>query len=63
MRQLADSLSRLAHIVRRIIGAPDYESYLTHVRLAHPGEAPLTREQFMTDAMRRRYGRGAGRCC
>jgi len=63
MRRLADSLASLARTVRRVIGAPDYESYLTHVRLAHPGDAPLTREEFVLDTMARRYGKGAGRCC
>ena len=63
MFRLADLLSRSASVLRRVIGAPDYERYLTHVRLAHPGLTPLTREQFVNDALARRYGKGAGRCC
>ena len=63
MRRLADALSRLASALRRVIGAPDYERYLAHIRLAHPGMTPLTYEQFARDAMVRRYGKGAGRCC
>jgi uncharacterized short protein YbdD (DUF466 family) len=63
MRRLAETLASLASVLRRVIGAPDYERYLAHVRLAHPGMTPLTCEQFAQDAMARRYGKGAGRCC
>jgi uncharacterized short protein YbdD (DUF466 family) len=59
----ADLLRRFASVLRRVIGAPDYERYLLHVRRAHPGTTPLSREQFVNDAMARRYGKGASRCC
>ena len=63
MRAIVDFMHRAAAVVRCVIGAPDYERYLTHVRLAHPGKTPLTREQFVNDAMARRYGKNASRCC
>ncbi len=63
MRRLADTLYRFASIIRRVIGAPDYERYLAHVQMSHPGMTPLTHAQFVQDAMARRYGKGAGRCC
>ena len=63
MRRLAESLSRIASVLRRVIGAPDYERYLAHVHRAHPGTVPLTHQQFVRDAMARRYGKGASRCC
>ena len=63
MRPLADLLARLASVLRRVIGAPDYERYVKHVQLAHPGTTPVSYEQFVQDAMARRYGKGAGRCC
>ena len=63
MRRLADALARLGSVLRRVIGAPDYERYVEHVRLAHPGLEPATREQFVRAAMARRYGKGASRCC
>ena len=63
MRRLADALSSFARVVRRVVGAPDYEGYLAHVRAAHPGAVPLTREQFAREALSRRYGKGASRCC
>jgi uncharacterized short protein YbdD (DUF466 family) len=63
VRRLAELLVRAARAVRRVIGAPDYERYLAHVRHAHGGTEPLTREQFARDALARRYDRPGSRCC
>ena len=57
---------RLAHaawIVRRVIGAPDYEAYLRHRRRYHPGEPVLTQDEFVKDRMAARYAGLGGRCC
>ncbi len=56
-------LARTAAILRRIIGAPDYERYLDHMRCAHPGAVPLSRDEFARDALARRYDKPGGRCC
>jgi uncharacterized short protein YbdD (DUF466 family) len=60
---VADLLSRMASVIRRVIGAPDYERYLVHVKQLHPGQAPLTRDAFARDALARRYDRPGSRCC
>jgi uncharacterized short protein YbdD (DUF466 family) len=57
------SLEQLGALVRRIIGAPDYERYLAHVQSGHPDTTPLTREAFARDALARRYDRPGSRCC
>jgi uncharacterized short protein YbdD (DUF466 family) len=63
-RSLRARLARAAQVIRRVIGAPDYERYLAHVRQAHSGTtAPLTREQFACDVLARRYDRPGSRCC
>ena len=54
---------RAADIVRRIIGAPDYDRYLAHVSRRHPDTVPLSREEFGRDALARRYDRPGSRCC
>jgi uncharacterized short protein YbdD (DUF466 family) len=54
---------RLGVVIRRIIGAPDYERYLAHVSLRHPGITPLSRDEFARDALARRYDRPGSRCC
>jgi uncharacterized short protein YbdD (DUF466 family) len=59
-------LSRLAavtRIVRQIIGVPDYDRYVTHLRVAHPGCVPVSREAFMKERLEARYDRPGSRCC
>jgi uncharacterized short protein YbdD (DUF466 family) len=63
VRPLVEGFARVASVIRRVIGAPDYERYLAHLRRAHAGETPLTREQFARDALARRYDRPGSRCC
>jgi len=63
LTQALTSLQRLGALVRRIIGAPDYERYLAHVQCRHPGATPLTREAFARDVLARRYDRPGSRCC
>jgi uncharacterized short protein YbdD (DUF466 family) len=54
---MAAWLSRAWRTVRVATGDAAYESYL-----AHAGEAPLSREAFYLDTLRRRYSR-PNRCC
>ncbi|HEY2066609.1 MAG TPA: YbdD/YjiX family protein [Gemmatimonadaceae bacterium] len=63
VRRLAISLARSAAVLRRVLGAPDYERYLEHVRRRHPGLTPLSREAYLRDALARRYDRPGSRCC
>jgi uncharacterized short protein YbdD (DUF466 family) len=56
-------LTRIASVVRRIIGVPDYDVYVAHVRSCHPDDALITREAFAQDALARRYERPGSRCC
>ena len=49
---------------RLMVGVPDYDAYVAHLREKHPDVRPLTREDFVRAAQDRRYGRGGGgRCC
>jgi uncharacterized short protein YbdD (DUF466 family) len=56
-------LERIANVIRRVIGVPDYERYLAHTLAAHPGCTPLSREDFARDALWRRYNTPGNRCC
>ena len=56
-------LARIAQVIRRVIGAPDYERYLVHQRKCRAGEPPLTPEAFAKDALARRYNQPGNRCC
>ena len=60
---LAARVADVGSLLRRIIGAPDYERYLAHVTARHPEVTPLSREAFAHDALARRYDRPGSRCC
>ena len=62
-RRLGARLAAAAQAVRTIIGAPDYQRYLAHMRRRHPARRPLTREEFVRMRMHDRYEKPGGRCC
>jgi uncharacterized short protein YbdD (DUF466 family) len=54
----------LAQSLRLMVGLPDYEAYLTHMRGAHPDQPPMSFEAFFRERQQARYGGArAGRCC
>ena len=53
----------LAGILRRIIGAPDYDAYLAHFREHHPADAPMDQRAFHEHQLDLRYARPGSRCC
>ena len=56
-------IDRAACILRRVIGVPDYDIYLAHVREHHADEKPLTREEFTNQRLVDKYSRPGSRCC
>lgn len=56
-------LIRLQHLIRAILGVPDYERYLTHMRRRHPERAALSRDDFVRQRLDDRYSRPGSRCC
>ncbi len=56
-------LDRAADIIRRVIGVPDYERYVAHLRACHPDRTPLTRDEFVRERLADRYSRPGARCC
>jgi uncharacterized short protein YbdD (DUF466 family) len=63
MRALALRLRAAARVLRTLMGAPDYERYVAHVRARHPGAEPLSREAFVRERLEARYSRPGSRCC
>ena len=55
--------ARIAHALRRIIGVPDYERYVAHVREHHPGTEPMSRDEFLRERLASRYSKPGARCC
>ena len=48
---------------RQVFGIPDYDRYLAHAAVRHPGGPVLTRSEFCVQAIERRYGKGNTSCC
>ncbi|WP_081865688.1 YbdD/YjiX family protein [Chondromyces apiculatus] len=67
VRARAGAVARgLRDMARLMVGVPSYETYVEHMRKAHPGEAPMTYAEFFRERQEARYGgrgRGGFRCC
>ena len=51
---------------RLMVGFPDYDTYVAHMRRTHPDAAVLTYPEFFRERQNARYGadgRKAFRCC
>jgi uncharacterized short protein YbdD (DUF466 family) len=56
-------MARVAAVVRRIVGVPDYDAYVQHLRLHHPETEPATRNEFLKQCWDDKYTRPGNRCC
>ena len=56
-------LAEAARVARAVLGAPDYERYLAHMRAHHAGEPPLTRDDYLRRRLEARYSKPGARCC
>jgi uncharacterized short protein YbdD (DUF466 family) len=48
---------------RQVFGIPDYDRYVAHMAVQHPGEPPLSRRDFFAQSIDRKYGKSGPRCC
>lgn len=69
---MLDKLTRIAEIARHLrqslrlmVGVPDYEVYVEHMRSAHSGKPIMSYEEFFRERQEARYGRSGKviRCC
>ena len=56
-------VARLIEMLRLMVGVPDYARYVAHRRARHPGEAVLTRAEFVAASQERRFTADKPRCC
>jgi len=63
LRVTRDRVERAACVVRRVIGVPDYDRYVAHVRAHHPGSEPMSRDEFVRQRLLDKYTRPGNRCC
>ncbi|MFT3804876.1 MAG: CstA-like transporter-associated (seleno)protein [Burkholderiaceae bacterium] len=54
----------LGQTLRLMVGVPDYDAYVAHVRRTHPDRVPMDYPTFFRERQQARYG-GKGRigCC
>ncbi|HTS90344.1 MAG TPA: YbdD/YjiX family protein [Gemmatimonadales bacterium] len=57
------SLGRCLTAFRQVVGMPDYDRYVRHLRLAHPGRPIPSEREFFELYLKARYGEGPTRCC
>lgn len=64
---LAACRKRLREGARLMIGVPDYDTYVAHMRQSHPDRPVMTYAEFFRERQSARYGEGNGtrgfRCC
>ncbi|VVD67777.1 hypothetical protein PHO31112_00447 [Pandoraea horticolens] len=54
----------LGQAMRLMVGLPDYETYVAHVRATHPDQEAMSYEAFFRERQEARYGgKSGGRCC
>jgi uncharacterized short protein YbdD (DUF466 family) len=63
MAALREKLRQVAPVVRRIIGAPDYDAYVAHATRCHADQPLLSRDEFVASRLADRYSRPGARCC
>ena len=62
---LAKAGKYLGQAARLMVGVPDYDTYVQHMRLTHPEQIPMSYEEFYKERVEARYGgkNGSSRCC
>ena len=63
LERARQQLRTVVQSLHKIIGAPDYETYLQHHRRCHPDSVALSRDQFVSERLLARYSRPGSRCC
>ena len=63
MPTVREYLARAAAVLRTVVGAPDYERYVAHVRARHPEVEPIGCAEFYRSRLEDRYNRPGSKCC
>ncbi len=56
----------LGQAARMLVGMPDYDTYVEHMRDNHPDQPVMSQKEFFRERQDARYGGGKGRpirCC
>ncbi len=54
----------LGRTAKLMVGIPDYDNYVEHMKQVHPEQQPMTYKEFFRERQDARYGgKGGFRCC
>lgn len=53
----------LGQAARLMVGVPDYDAYVQHMKITHPEQVPMTYEEFYKNRVEARYGGKNAKCC
>ncbi|NMO16935.1 YbdD/YjiX family protein [Pyxidicoccus fallax] len=60
---LARGWRQAVRTARLMIGVPDYDTYVEHMRRHHPEREVMSYARFFDERLQARYRGGGGRCC
>jgi len=64
--QLGEATKYLGQAARMLVGIPDYDTYVNHMKTNHPDQPVMTYKEFFRERQQARYGgdgKGGMRCC
>ncbi|MCL2657470.1 MAG: YbdD/YjiX family protein [Betaproteobacteria bacterium] len=63
-KDLARMGKYLGQAARLMVGVPDYDVYVQHMRTTHPEQEPMNYEEFFRNRQSARFENNrSGRCC
>ena len=62
-KDLARMGEYLGQAARLMVGLPDYDTYVQHMRMKHPDQSPMSYEAFFRERQEARFGGATGKCC
>ncbi len=63
MASLAGRAHTLRQSLRLMVGVPEYDTYVAHMRTSHPDQPVMAYEEFFRERQEARYGSKVSRCC
>jgi uncharacterized short protein YbdD (DUF466 family) len=60
---IAGGVRTLRQSLRLMVGVPEYDTYVAHMRTTHPDQPVMPYEEFFRERQEARYDGKVGRCC
>lgn len=60
---IAGGVRTLRQSLRLMVGVPEYDTYVAHMRDKHPHLPVMSYQQFFRERQEARYGSKVSRCC